>query len=108
VRKVQIECALLFSEFTMRELQDALFRPKFDRYVSRNDRARFLAPLAAAAEFVSIIQLVRECRDPNDDKVLEVAWNGRTDVIITGDADLPAMDPWREIGILMPTDHLRR
>jgi len=100
--------ALLFSEFTMDELKEVLFRSKFDRYVSREERALFLAQIGVAAEFVSIIQLVRECRDPKDDKFLEVALNGRADVIITGDADLLAMNPWRGMAILSPADYLTR
>lgn len=105
VRKVLIEGALLFSEATMDELKDVLFRSKFDRYVSREERATFLAQLSGEAEFVSIIQLIRECRDPKDDKFLEVALNGRADVIVTGDADLLALHPWREIAIVSPTNY---
>jgi putative PIN family toxin of toxin-antitoxin system len=96
---------LLFSTATMAELEEVLRRPKFDRYVSREDRAIFLSQLQAPAEFVPIVQLVRECRDPKDDKFLEVALNGRADVIITGDADLLGMHPWRGIGVLAPADY---
>jgi putative PIN family toxin of toxin-antitoxin system len=106
VRKVLIEGALLFSDITMDELKKVLFRSKFDRYVSREERALFLAQVAVAAEFVPVIQLVRECRDPKDDKFLEVALNGRADTIITGDEDLLAMHPWRGIAILSPADYL--
>ena len=60
------------------------------------------------AEFVPVIQLVRECRDPKDDKFLEVALNGRADVIITGDADLLAMSPWRDVAILSPSKYLNQ
>ncbi|HUA15225.1 MAG TPA: putative toxin-antitoxin system toxin component, PIN family [Verrucomicrobiae bacterium] len=98
--------ALLFSESTMEELKKVPFRPKFDRYLSREGRAIFLAQLERVAEMVPAIQLVRECRDPNDDKFLEVALNGRADVIITGDEDLLRMNPWRGIKILAPADYL--
>jgi uncharacterized protein len=54
------------------------------------------------------IQFVRECRDPKDDKFLEVALNGRANGIITGDDDLLALDPWRGIIILSPNDDLGR
>jgi putative PIN family toxin of toxin-antitoxin system len=57
---------------------------------------------------VAIIQQVCECRDPNDDKFLEVALNGRADVIITGDADLLALNPWREIRIVNPAEYSKR
>lgn len=99
---------LLFSEATMSELTDVLFRQKLDGYVSREKRQQFLRQLANAAEFVPIIQPVRECRDPNDDKFLEVALNGRADAIITGDADLLGMHPWRGVAILSPVDYMKR
>jgi uncharacterized protein len=92
----------IFSEATMSELAEVLSRSKFNSFVSRADRELFLAQVESAAEFVPIIQLVRACRDSNDDKFLEVALNGRADVIITGDADLLGMHPWRGIEILSP------
>jgi uncharacterized protein len=99
---------LLFSEDSMDELKEVLFRSKFDRYVSREDRILFLAQLGSVGEFVPIIQIVRQCRDPKDEKFLEVALNGRADVIITGDADLLALHPWRDITILSPAKFLKR
>jgi putative PIN family toxin of toxin-antitoxin system len=99
---------LLFSEHTKDELKEVLFRSKFDRYISREARAIFLSQIGTVVEFVQIIQLVRECRDPKDDKFLEVALNGRADVIITGDVDLLKMHPWREIAILSPAGYLRQ
>jgi putative PIN family toxin of toxin-antitoxin system len=98
---------VIFSEATMSELAEVLSRSKFDSFVSRAERELFWAQIESAAEFVPIIQLVRACRDPNDDKFLEVALNGRADVIITGDADLLRMHPWREIEILSPTVYLK-
>jgi putative PIN family toxin of toxin-antitoxin system len=106
--RAELEARLLISEATMYELADALARPKFDRYVSVADRKGFLQLLGHIAELVPIIQLVRECRDPKDDKFLDVALNGRADVIITGDADLLALHPWRRVAILSPADYLRR
>src|SRR5271168_3447168 len=108
VRKALRGGLLLFSVYTMEELKEVLFRSKFDRYISREQRTLFLAQLGNAAEFVPIIQLVRECRDAKDDKFLEVALNGRADVIITGDTDLLRMHPWRGTDILSPVDYLRR
>jgi uncharacterized protein len=102
-----IEGALLFSEGTMNELRSVLFRSKFDHYVSREERATFLAQLSAAAEFVEIIQLVRERRDPKDDKFPKVALSGKADVVITNDADLLALHQWREIEILSPAECLK-
>ena len=99
---------VLVSAATLNELADVLAQAKFDRYASLEQRIQFIRLIANTAEFVPIIHPVRECRDPKDDKFLEVALNGRADVIITGDADLLAMNPWREIAILSPADYLRR
>jgi putative PIN family toxin of toxin-antitoxin system len=98
---------VIFSEATMSELAEVLSRSKFDSFVSRAERELFLAQIESAAEFVPIIQLVRACRDPKDDKFLEVALNGRADVIITGDADLLGMHPWRGTAIKSSSDYLR-
>ncbi len=97
---------VLFSGVTMGELTEVLSRSKFDHYVSRSERELVLAQIGSAAEFVPIIRLVRECRDPKDDKFLEVALNGRADVIVTGDSDLLGMHPWRGIEILSPAGYL--
>ena len=108
VRKAVDSGLLLVSEATMNELADVLARPKFDRYVSLGDRRQFLRLLGRLAEFVPVVYPVRACRDPLDDKFLEVALNGKADLILTGDADLLALDPWRGIEIVSPADYLRR
>src|SRR5438046_327931 len=93
VREARRRGRLLVSDATMIELAEVLSRKKFDRYISLEQRKQFLRQLGHIAELVPIIQLVRECRDPKDDKFLEVALNGRANVIITGDVDLLAMHP---------------
>ena len=97
---------VLFSEITMSELTEVLSRSKFDEYVSREERMVFLGQLTGSSELVPVVQEVHECRDPRDDKFLEVALNGRAGLIITGDQDLIAMNPWREIAIVSPAEYL--
>lgn len=108
VRKAVDSGLLLVSEGTMNELADVLARPKFDRYISLADRQQFLRLLGRVTEFVRIVYPVRECRDPKDDKFLEVALNGKAEVILTGDADLLALHPWQGIAILSPARYLTR
>jgi putative PIN family toxin of toxin-antitoxin system len=108
VRKAVDTGILLVSEATMNELADVLARSKFDRYITLEDRQQFLRLLGRLAEFVPIVYPVRECRDPKDDKFLEVALNGRADLILTGDADLLALHPWQGIAILSPRAYLKR
>jgi predicted nucleic acid-binding protein len=42
------------------------------------------------------------CRDPDDDKFLELAVNGHADAIISGDHDLLVLDTFRGIPIITP------
>jgi putative PIN family toxin of toxin-antitoxin system len=107
VRKAVDQDIVLVSEATMHELADVLARPKFDRYISLEDRQQFIRLLGRVVEIVTIAYAVRECRDPADDKFLEVALSGRASLIVTGDADLLALNPWRGIAILSPAEYLR-
>lgn len=107
VRLARRRGLFLVSEATMYELAEVLARNKFDRYITIENRRKFLRQLRSRTELVPIIQLVRDCRDPDDDKILEVALNGRADVIITGDDDLLALNPWREIAIVSSAEYLR-
>jgi predicted nucleic acid-binding protein len=50
---------------------------------------------------------VRECRDPKDDKFLELAVNGHADVIVSGDVDLLVLDTYRDIPITSPAAFAR-
>ncbi len=108
VRRAVDAGVLLVSEATMNELADVLARPKFDRYVSLEDRQQFLRLIGRMAQFVTSGYTVQECRDPKDDKFLDVALNGRADLILSGNADLLRLNPWRGIGILSPAEYLRR
>jgi uncharacterized protein len=55
-----------------------------------------------AAELITITEPIVACRDPTDDKFLELAVNGCADLIVTGDADLLALNPFRDIPIIAP------
>ena len=55
---------------------------------------------------VDILVPVVACRAPNDDMFLEVAVNGLADYLVTGDADLLALHPFRGVAVLTPADFL--
>ena len=57
-------------------------------------------------ETVRVSEIVTDCRDPKDNKFLELALSGKADFIITGDDDLLNLHPWRGIAILSPADYL--
>jgi len=108
VRKVTDTGQLLVSNATLTELAEVLARPKFASYVSIQDRQQFIRLLGRVAEIVPVTHTIRASRDPEDDKFLELAVNGGANVIITGDKDLLALDPFRKIAIVTPAQYLLR
>lgn len=99
---------VLASRDTLRELMEKWLAPRFDRYVPRSRREALLERLAPNVELVEIVQQVRACRDPKDDKFLEVAVNGEADVLVSGDQDLLVPHPFRATDIVTPADYLGR
>lgn len=98
--------ALLVSEETIAELDEVLRRPKFDMYVSETRRLQFLAALLREAEVIAVVDVVSDCRDPKDNKFLELALSGRGSHIVTGDLDLLVLHPFRGIAIVSPQSFL--
>lgn len=99
---------LLISADSLSELFEVLSREKLDRYVTQDERAEFIEALVARAEIVEPVESIQECRDPKDDRFLELAVAGQADAIVSGDADLLVLHPFREVSILTPTDFLKR
>ena len=92
---------LLKTLVTEQELMLVLGRPRIAPKIT----AAFLENLGrlfSAAELIPITEAVVGCRDPDDDKFLELAVNGRADLIISGDADLLVLDTFRDIPIVTP------
>ena len=91
---------LLLSLDVAEEIAGVLRREKFDRYVRRRTREEFLRALIRDASFIEVTERIRACRDPDDDKFLELAVSGWATHIVTGDEDLLVLDPFRGISIL--------
>ena len=99
---------LVATAATLRELMTKLLSPKFDRHVPRERRDALLLRLAPLIEIVEVVQRIQASRDPDDDKFLEAAVNGRADVVVSGDGDLLELNPFRGIAILAPATYLDR
>jgi putative PIN family toxin of toxin-antitoxin system len=95
---------LLASQSTIDELEEVLRRPKFNKYVSEQARLEFLAALVSEAEIVPITQQIAACRDATDDKFLELAISGQASHLVSGDADLLVLHPFRGVAIVRPDE----
>ena len=94
----------LASVITIDELDDVVRRPKFDRYLLESERLEFLAKFIRDALLIEVQGEITDCRDPKDNKFLELAVSGRATAIISGDRDLKILHPFRGIPILTPKD----
>jgi uncharacterized protein len=106
--KARAEGNLLASEETLAEFREVLQRRKFDPFIEQAVRENIAAEYGPNCTMVSIGAPIRICRDPRDDKFLELAVHGRADAIVTGDEDLLALNPFRGIAIIAPAEYLKQ
>jgi len=97
---------ILLSHSVLKELTEVLGREKMRQYLLPEEREQFIIALLKESLFVDIKETIQACRDPEDDKILELAVNGRAHCIITGDKDLLALNPFRKISIIKPDEFL--
>lgn len=97
---------LIVSKSTIDEVAKVIRRPKFDRYLSKPVRDAFLAKLVLKSLQIEISEPITASRDPKDDMFLELAIAGQASCIVSGDADLLVLNPFRSIPILSPREFL--
>jgi len=97
---------ILLSEPIINELDEVLRRPHFEKYIHEDERIHFLVALLHDAHIVRVTETVTDCRDPEDNKYLELAHEADAACIVTGDKDLLDLNPYRDIPVLTPRQFL--
>ena len=98
--------SFLLSSDTFEELTDVLLRPRFQRYLSIETRLNLLAKYERDADWITVNETITACRDPKDNKFLELAVSGQATHVITGDVDLLVLNPFQAVSIVSPRDFL--
>jgi hypothetical protein len=88
------------------EIASVLERPRFAAAVPTVRRIRILDVLCGGAVWFIPSERVADCRDAKDNKYLELALASNAWAIVSGDADLLVLHPWRGVRILRPADYL--
>jgi uncharacterized protein len=88
------------------EIAAVLSRAKFAGAIPLARRERVLEILRRAAVWFEPAVRVTDCRDPKDDKYLELALAAGAEIIVSSDNDLLVLHPWRGVRILNPADYL--
>jgi uncharacterized protein len=97
---------LLVSDETIAELHGVLTRQRFRKYISRGSAMDYIDWYVGISELIEIGERLTVCRDPRDDKFLELAVSGRADIIVSGDADLLVLHPFRKVAVLRSAEFL--
>ena len=106
LRKAQNSCTILCSNSIFNEYTEKLLLPRFNKYASLIKRTNMLNDIEKEALFIEPVVKISECRDPKDNKFLELAVAGNAYCIVTGDKDLLVLTPFRGIKIISPGDFL--
>ena len=106
VQRALREDRVAISEQVMTELLDVLHRPGLARFLKPDLRSDLLGQLVALGIPFEPAERVTDCRDPKDDKYLELALASGADRIVSSDADLLVLHPWRGVRILRPAEYL--
>ncbi|MEH2236279.1 putative toxin-antitoxin system toxin component, PIN family [Nostoc sp.] len=106
--KVYKEFKIVQSDKTYQELNTRIYKRKFDKYISDEDRQDFLDIVKKYSQFIEIKSQINTCRDPDDNKFLELAKDANAEFLITGDQDLLSLKTLAESQnqIITPRDFL--
>ena len=99
---------IAMSQHVLDELFDVLHRPRLARFVDPVLRADLLDQLVSGTYWFEPSVVVTDCRDPSDNKYLELAGAAEAHTIVSSDRDLLILHPWRGISVLRPADYLAR
>lgn len=91
------------------ELFEVLERPKFSKRLSKEQIQNFRSDFKLAVLSVEVHSAVEVCKDPKDNFLLALAKDGAADFLLTGDAELLALESFGNTKILTIrefTDHL--
>lgn len=99
---------IAISNEVLNEYAEVLYREKLDKYLNEEKRQKALKLIKRNAILFSPVELVMDCRDPKDNKFLELALASQPLCIISGDTDLLVLHPFRNIPILNPEEFLKK
>ena len=102
------KAVLLFSDELMTEFIDVTSREKLIPYFTKEDIASLIDLIEEYAEIIKVNSKVDACRDKEDNFLLSLAKDGKSDYLITGDKDLLVIESFGKTKIISLTDFLEK
>ena len=102
--------AIIYTTAILVEVVDVLGRAalRLKYHIQPEDLTALINLIRLRGELFTPTQRITACRDAADNKFLEAALAGEADCIVTGDADLFSLTPFRGVPILRPAEFLTR
>ena len=103
LKRLVKESRLVFTPATFAELETRLWKPKFDNWLSIEERQQYLRIYSSIANWLDDAAAPEEwSRDRDDDMFIDLARRAGATRLISGDADLLCLDPLGDLRILTP------
>jgi putative PIN family toxin of toxin-antitoxin system len=102
------KATLLLSNELIEELITVLSRPKFKKYVSKEDLNTLMLFFNEFGELINVTSKIKLSRDSKDDFLLALAKDGNANFLITGDNDLLVLKKMNKTKIVLLADYLKR
>jgi len=105
---VKGKATLVVSEGILEEFVTVTNDPRIRRYVTEKDVKGFLRVISNIAEVIKVKSKLRVIKeDPDDDIILETAFDGNVDNIVTGDEHLLKLKKFKGINIITVNDMIK-
>ena len=101
---IDTKIKLITSKALIDEFVDTLHKPKFVNLIPPEDSRVLISFLKNHAVLIKPRHHVRICRDAKDNFLLELALSSDCDCVVSGDNDLLALSPFRNIPIITPAE----
>jgi putative PIN family toxin of toxin-antitoxin system len=86
---------IIISESVLLEFSEVIFRKKFDRYfLAETEQLEAIDRIESNALVFFPKRIITACRDPKDNKFLELAKTADASCIVSGDQDLLILHPF--------------
>ncbi len=97
---------ILMSKETLDELSAVLQRPKFK--MTREDIMRIVSALMVTGENIQVTSNFKIIsNDPDDDIIINTAYDGNADYLVSGDNDIQSLKNFRGIKIVSVDEMLK-
>ncbi|OOS00885.1 putative toxin-antitoxin system toxin component, PIN family [Haemophilus paracuniculus] len=107
ILKALTQYQVCVSNETFQEFVEVSQREKFAKYLAPEVLKFFTDNFAKSVIFVDVTEKITDCKDPKDNKFLEVALSANAKYLITGDKrDLLSMNPYKKVEIISVSEFL--